>query len=156
MGTNTLGRNNALVTLHGNRLGISQQDANGNSALLLDGLVMDGVNGIPVKSGQNTVTALAGGGQTSLSSFIAKAAVTVLKTVATASDSFMLPSLAGAFPSSGLAISATIINASSIAAAIFPSSGDAINALGANASFAMASSGVTNFHALSSGQWYTK
>ena len=150
-----LGRNDALLTIHGRRLGISPPDVNGNCALLLDGLNVAGNSGINTQSGQGGITALAGGGQ-SLTAPYLSAEVNVISTVATTSDSLMLPSLAGAFPTSGESISVAAINTSSLAAAIFPSSGDQINALAANASLALASSGVTIFYALSSGHWYSK
>lgn len=153
--TPPIGKQNGLVNLHGNRFGISQVDANNNAALLLDGYAVAGIQGITYKSGLSGIAALAGGGQSSLSSFILNDLVNVLTTVATASDSVMLPTTAGNIPSGG-ALELVVINASSIAAAIFPSSGDTINVLSANASFAMASSGVSIFFTASSGHWYTK
>jgi len=154
--TPTTGRQNALLTIHGRRLGITPPDVNGNCALLLDGLPVAGQSGPQYQSGTGGITALAGGGQSALAPLL-NSEVNVITTVATTSDSVMLPPLAGAFPTSGMSLSLAVINESSVnAAAVFPSSGDAINALGANASLALASSGVTIFYALSSGHWYTK
>lgn len=149
------GKQAALLTIHGSRLGVSQADSNGNAAVLLDGYALGGLSGVIYESGATGITALAAGGQTSLSSVTINSQVSVIGTVATTSDSVMLPPTAGKIPVGG-SISLTIINKSSLAAAIFPSSGDAINALGANASLAIASSGVTGLYCASSGQWYSK
>lgn len=157
----SLGKNQALLTIHGDRLGITAPDSLGNSALLLDGIPIAGASGFEYTSGRSGITALAGGTQSSLTPVLA-ATVNVLNTVATTSDSVMLPSLAGAFPpaipgqNGGKAISCTVINQGAAAGAVFPSSGEQINILAANASFAVASSGITNFYAVSSGHWYTK
>lgn len=150
-----MGKQSALLTVHGSRLGLSQLDTNSNASVLLDGFNVAGLSGVAYESGANGVTALAGGGQTSLSSVTLNSQVTVISTVATTSDSVMLPSTAGKIPTGG-SISLTVINKSSLAAAIFPSSGDAINALGANASLAIASSGVTGLYCASSGLWFSK
>lgn len=158
----SFGLKQGLLNIHGKRLQITHPDTNGNCNLVLDGLAIDGVKDISMGSGAGSIVALAGGGQSSGTPVLQKA-VNILGTVATTSDSVMLPPLAGAFPSAGgggtnpgLSVQLSVINPTSIAAAIFPSSGDAINALAANASLALASSGVTNFYAQSSGHWYTK
>lgn len=153
--TPPLGKQNALLTIHGTRLGASQADANNNCALLLDGYSVGGLSGINYESGAAVIAALAAGGQTSLSSFILNSQVNLISTVGTTSDSVMLPATAGKIPAGG-SLSLTVINKTSLAAAVFPSSGDAINALGANASLAIASSGVSGFYCVSSGQWYSK
>lgn len=149
------GKQAALLTIHGSRLGISQADNNGMSAILLDGYAIEGLSGITYKSAMTAITALASGGQTSLSSLIANAQYNIISTVATTSDSVMLPSTAGKIPPGGC-VSLSYVNRGANAAAIFPSSGEQINSLGANASIAIASSGITNFVCASSGQWYTK
>lgn len=154
MTTPNLGKQNALLTIHGLRLGLSQVDANGNADLLLDGYNVAGIQGLCYQSG-NQMAALAGGGQSTASSFIAGAEINVINVVATTSDSVTLPVTAGKIPTGG-ALALTILNKTSLAAAVFPSSGDAINALGANASLAVASSGVSIFYCVSSGLWLTK
>jgi hypothetical protein len=150
-----IGKQPALVTIHGSRLGLSQVDTNDMAGILLDGYNVGGLSGVAYQSGTTGIAALAGGGQTSLSSFIINAEVNILNTVATASDSVMLPSTAGKIPTGG-SISVSIINASSIAAALFPSSGDTINALAANASLALGTSTATVLYCVSSGKWYSK
>ena len=160
-----MGKRDALLTIHGRRLGISPPDGDSNCAILLDGFNVGGLSGVQLNSG-NQVTPLAGGGQSSLSSITIFQEVTVVTGTGTTSDSLMLPPTAGAFPpSGGCALSLTVVNASSLAIAIFPSSGDAINTLASNVSWAIpasgsstgpASSGTVNFFCVSSGNWYTK
>ena len=151
-----LGRQPALVTIHGSRLGISQADSNGNCSLLLDGYPIGGLSGDLYMSAKTGITALAGGGQSAASSLIVDSEVNVISVVGTTSDSVMLPSTAGKIPTGGC-LSISVINRSSVnAAAVFPSSGEAINALAANASIALASSGYTIFTCYSSGLWISK
>lgn len=155
MSITTVGKTAALLTVHGNRLGLSHPDANGNASLLLDGYGVAGISGLQYQSGKGSITALAGGGQSSLSSITLMNEVNIINTVGTTSDSVMLPPTAGNIPAGG-ALTIAAINVSSLAAAVFPSSGDTINAAAANASLALASSGVTIFYSVSSGKWYTK
>lgn len=154
MSINTLGKTDALLTIHGRRLGISSPDSTGNASVLLDGYGVAGISGLQYQSGASAITALAGGGQ-SLSAPVLNAEVNLISTVATTSDSVMLPITAGNIPAGG-ALTIMVMNNAANAAAVFPSSGDAINALSANASLALASSGFTLFSCISSGHWYTK
>lgn len=152
-----LGKQSALLTIHGDRLGITAPDINGNCQMILDGINVGGPSGFQIESGAGAVVALAGGGQSS-NTPVLTAMANRLATVATTSDSVMLPATAGAFTkSSGQVLRCTVINQSSagLAAAVFPSSGDAINSLAANASIAVSSATVKTFYAFSSGKWYS-
>jgi hypothetical protein len=92
---------------------------------------------------QDSITALAGGGQTGATQIVA--ALNRVTTVASANDSVMLPScVAGAsntFNGTGNTTGMEIIITNAAAAnalAVFPQVGQSINALSANAAFSLA------------------
>ncbi len=111
------------------------------------------LNGLPLKSVANGLTAHAGGGQAS--ALVLAAQCNQISTVGTAADSVVLPpAIAGA------EISVTN-NAAANAANVYPASatqggvagGDAINALGVNAAFSLAANKTALFICNVTGTW---
>lgn len=102
-------------------------------------------NYFPAGSGDNAITALAGGGQSTSLQNYRHLRVTV---VATGNDSITLPkAIAG--------MSMTVTNADSADSMnVFPALGDSINALGANAAYAMAANKMSLFTCALTGAWH--
>lgn len=117
-------------------------------------------------SNTDTITAFAGGGQTSATQL--DSGFNRVTVVATANDSVKLPACVSgqrntgpsgstARPSSNtLGMMIVVTNADAADSMnVYPQTGDAINALGANAAYAMAANKTAAFVCGSSGIWYS-
>ena len=94
----------------------------------------------------NAVTAVAGGGQSTVATI--NATVTRVSTVATAGDSVTLPK-------AGSGLRYKVINKGANSLNVFPFSGDLINALSVNAAFALATTKSVEFICVAPGIWDT-
>src|ERR1700722_19305406 len=100
----------------------------------------------PQFSSKNSLTALAGGGQTG--AVMLPASVNVILTVATAGDSVMLPKEGG-----GKRI--VVINAGANSLNVFPNNTtDVINSLAVQTAYAVPAGDVIEFVGTGNGQWY--
>lgn len=103
--------------------------------------------GIPRVTREETITATAGGGQTS--AYQLTFGLNRVTTVGTAGDSVKLPNCSG-----GLLV--VVINAAaSNSLNVFGQTGDTINALSANTAYAIAANKMVIFACANNGNWYT-
>ncbi len=96
---------------------------------------------------KDTITALAGGGQTNATALM-RHKINRVTVVATAADSVMLPK------ADVLGGTLIVINATANSMNVYPFLGDNINALGANAAFAVAAGKSVLFVSPVAGTWY--
>lgn len=144
----TPGSTPVFVSIHGDRFGISAGDP-GNAGLVLDGYPVAATATGPLTqtSASSALTALAGGGNSSLTPVLASNN-NLASVVATTSDSFQLPK---SFPGAEI----TVLNEGAASAAIFPfyTSSDIINALTSGVSLPVGSSRVATFVCNVAGKW---
>lgn len=139
-------------------------------AVVINGIDGTGQNkgvvvGFPMMSITDSITAFAGGGQTS--AVLLTSAVNRVTVVGTANDSVKLPpcrtgaptGVGGGYPSKSLGLMMYVINADAADSMnVFPSTGDAINALSANAAYAVAANKTVGFicaTGTTTGTWYS-
>ena len=106
------------------------------------------IGSLPVSSSADSLTAHAGGGQTSALQLTA--AINRVTTVASGNDSVKLP-----VSTAGLEV--TVINAAASNSLVaYGQTGDIINALSANTGFTVAANKVCVFFCCTAGQWHTQ
>jgi hypothetical protein len=131
-----------FLSLHGRLTGLFRGLISAGDAWLGG----DGFQGV-LYGTVDSLTALAGGGQTGATPITA--AMARFTTVATGGDSALLP-----VSQPGMTI--TVSNAAAANSMnVFPASGEKINALSANAAFAVAAGKTAEFVCYTAGQWHT-